>query len=111
MRLRPFLFAGLIAASLGGCTVRAHPVWVVDAAPPAARVTVVTPRPGYVWIEGRWEWIGGGWHWQPGWWVRERPGFVWIGGGWYHDGGHWRWRDGRWDRHPVVERPRVRDHR
>jgi len=73
---------------------------VVETAPPAAPVpsVVVSPQPGYVWMDGEWEWRNGEWAWVSGRWVLPPfPGAIWIHGtwyhgprGWYHSPGHWR---------------------
>lgn len=81
----------------------APPTTVVetDMAPPAApnETVVVSPGPGYVWINGDWQWNGVGWVWTAGRWVYPPwPGAVWIHGYWYrgpfggwrHVHGHWR---------------------
>ncbi len=100
--LRPALLAAAGALLLGACVVYprrevivrqppppvvveqpAYPVGteiVVDSAPPAPLVEVVTAPPavGYVWIPGAWEW-NGRWVWAAGRWAYPpRPGAVWV---------------------------------
>lgn len=65
--------------------------------PPPQQTVVVSPGPGYVWIDGEWEWnnrwvwVGGRWAYPP------RHGVVWISGrtwqdhrGWHYNRGCWR---------------------
>lgn len=65
--------------------------------PPPSETVVVSPGPGYIWIDGewvwngRWVWVGGHWGYPP------YAGAVWVHGywyhgsrGWYHSPGHWR---------------------
>jgi hypothetical protein len=107
------IHALVLALALGSatCVVRTRGAVVVGPAPPPPRVTVVEPRAGYVWIEGRWDWDGTAWVWSPGYWVAERTDHVWVQGVWIHvDGGH-RWRPGHWQPRPARPRGRVHDHR
>jgi hypothetical protein len=80
--------------------------------PPAPRVVrthVVSPGPGYVWIDGYWYPNGSRYAWHNGYWTRPPyEGALWIGP--RHDGqqyfeGHWEGggrqpvgHDHRWDR-------------
>jgi len=71
----------------------------VTQAPPAppAETVVVSPGPGYVWVDGEWVW-NGGWVWVGGHWgLPPYPHAVWVEGrwyrgpyGWHRDPGHWR---------------------
>ncbi len=74
---------------------------VVAEAPPAApptEVTVVTPGPDYVWVDGEWVWSGGTWIWIRGRWVfPPYPHAIWIRPhwvrgyyGWHRVPGCWR---------------------
>lgn len=64
---------------------------------PVETVTVVSPGPDYVWIDGEWVW-NGGWFWVGGHWgYPPHPHAIWIGGrswhdshGWHNSRGHWR---------------------
>ncbi len=55
----------------GSLTVRSNTP-VVYQEPPPPQNEVVSVRPGYVWIRGRWDWRGGQWVWVGGNWQRER---------------------------------------
>ena len=120
----------LAALLLPGCMVRASggayvsaPVAVVEVEeePPPPRVVVVQPRPGFIWIEGRWVRRGGRWDWNDGPYERVRSGHVWVQGRWERRGNRHVWVEGRWqgggdDRrehrdHRRDDRPVVRDHR
>lgn len=91
----------------------------VETEPPAPRVEYYDPRPGYVFIQGRWNWNGGQWVWMGGHWERERVGYYWEPGRWDHRGGRYVWVDGRWNsgggparvERREEHREEVRDHR
>jgi outer membrane lipoprotein SlyB len=65
--------------------------------PPVETVTVIAPRPGYVWVDGEWIWSGS-WVWVAGHWAYPpHPEAIWVRGdwgrgprGWYRSPGHWR---------------------
>jgi YXWGXW repeat-containing protein len=115
--------AALIAAmALGtGCVVRAHgrvsaPVAYVEVEeePPPPRVVVMpAPRPGFIWIEGRWTWSGGRYIWHDGYYERERVGSIYEQGRWERRGRGHVWVDGHWRGGGEVrdDGPGVRDHR
>jgi YXWGXW repeat-containing protein len=117
--------AGLCALPSIGCVVRGHaqvvapaPVAVVEVEeePPPPRAVVVETRPGFVWIEGRYERRGRQWAWIDGRWERERAGHVWVQGRWERRGNRHVWVEGRWEAHATVndhrgEGPVIRDHR
>jgi YXWGXW repeat-containing protein len=73
----------------------------VETAPPPARVVVVDPRPGYLWIDGRWDWSGGRWIWVDGYWDVARPGFAYVQGGWVRGPRGYVYRRGYWNRAPA----------
>jgi hypothetical protein len=122
------LLASLVAGA-SGCVVRAHghvgaPVAFVEVEeePPPPRVVVVDSRPGFVWIEGRWDRAGNRWAWRDGYWERERSGYVWEQGRWDRRGRGHVWVEGRWRSGgnaavytpPPANNgngPNVRDHR
>ena len=92
-------FALVSAFAATGCVVRAHgyvhgpppPVAVVEVEeePPPPRATVVEIRPGFVFIQGRWDRRGNRWAWRDGYWERERAGYQWDEGRWERRGrGH-----------------------
>jgi hypothetical protein len=105
------ILSGLILAAalaVGGCVVRGSggfyatgpDVVVVESDPPAPRVVVVPPaRPGFIWIDGRWDWRGGRWVWLDGRWEHERVGYVWAPGRWERRGRGHVWVEGRWNNH------------
>jgi hypothetical protein len=123
--LASLLFAGLLlpacmVSGTGGAYVTGPAVVVeVEEEPPPPRVVVVQPRPGFVWIEGRWTRRGGRWHWHDGHYERVRSGHVWVQGRWERRGNRHVWVEGRWQSggrhdhrdHRRDDRPRVRDHR
>jgi hypothetical protein len=85
-------------------------LYVTSASPPPPRYVEEPHRPGYVYIQGRWDNYNNGYVWREGYYVRERPGQVFVQGRWYADGGRWRWRDGYWDSRGYRERPYRRRH-
>ena len=85
--------AGLIL--LAGCTSRVY----VRLAPPPARVEVMSPRPGeiYVWVQGFWTWSDYAYVWSPGRWVRApHAPAVWIPGEWRKNRRGYYWVPGHW---------------
>jgi len=91
---------------MSGCTGEA--TYVVEDAPPPPREEVVTYRPGFVWVHGRWTHPGHRWVWEGGRYERERPNQVYVEGRWERRARGHVWVDGSWrDRGGVV----VRDHR
>jgi hypothetical protein len=71
---------------------------IVEEAPPAERVEVITASPGdgYFWIKGHWKWDGR-YIWESGHWeLRPRPAAVWIAGHW-EKRHHWHWIPGHWE--------------
>jgi hypothetical protein len=117
------MFGVLFTALATGCVVRgsAHvsaPIAVIEVEeePPPPRVIVVAPRPGFIWIEGRWVRGGGRWVWRDGYYERVRAGHVWRQGRWERRGRRHVWVEGRWARQDARDRrrdrgPQVRDHR
>lgn len=123
---------GLLATVGSACIVRARghvggPVVVVEEEPPPPRTVVVTTRPGYIWIDGRWDRQGSRWVWVNGYYERERAGYVWAPGRWERRGrghvyvqGSWRAggsggsynnNNGRGNAYGNSSGPAVRDHR
>ncbi len=51
------------------------------------------PRPGYVYVNGRYNWVNNNWAWQNGYYEAERPNSVYVQGYWQGN----RWYDGRWE--------------
>jgi hypothetical protein len=102
MRMAALVFVA--CASLAGCAGQAY---VVDQVPPA-RDEVVTLRPGYIWVQGRYmRGPRGNWIWRGGYYVRERPQYVYVQGRWERRGRGYVWIDGEWrPRGRVVVRER-----
>jgi WXXGXW repeat (2 copies) len=113
-----FVLAG---ALLGGCTggvmLDAHvrtPTYgvVITDAPPPPRYVEVAPRPGFVWIQGRWDYRGGRYVWMNGRWERERAGYYYAPGRWDRRGNGYVWVGGNWNRGAAREHRReVRQER
>ena len=118
--LASFLLVASVAAT--GCVVRAHgrvsapppAVYVeVEEEPPPPRQTVVEVRPGFVFIQGRWDRRGGQWVWRDGDWERQRAGHVWYEGRWERRGRRHVWVEGSWRASSSGPEGggRIRDHR
>jgi hypothetical protein len=61
-----------------GAYIRVDGGWITAgpvSVPPVLRVERWDPRPGFVWVRGRWEWRGD-WTWVPGHYERERSGYI-----------------------------------
>jgi len=107
----------LSAVALSGAAFSTIPVmtgcagqvgYVVEEDPPPPREEVVSYRPGFVWVHGRWTHPGSRWVWEGGRYERERANQVYVEGRWERRGHGHVWVDGGWhDRGGVV----VRDHR
>lgn len=130
MNRKTLLGLGFVAALAGGCMVHGSggayvsaPVAVVEveSEPPPPRVVHYEARPGFIWIEGRWNWRGGQWVWADGYYERERAGYVYAPGRWERRGRRHVWIEGRWNagargggREEYRDNrggPEVRDHR
>src|SRR5262245_14890796 len=105
--------AALAAAPAAVVRVKAHPVYVVDNAPPEPRAEPApAPRAGYVWVAGNWEHRGGRWVWRSGHWERTRAQYTWVDGHWEHRGNRYHWVEGYWAAAGAAPAPTVvvRDH-
>jgi len=127
MKLGSFAIVAALAAGSVGCVVRGHghirgPVAIVEVEeePPPPRVYVRDTRPGFVFIQGRWDRRGGRWDWRDGYWERERSGHRWEDGRWERRGRGHVWVEGRWSAGGSVngngnvrthDNGNVRDHR
>ena len=125
--LKTVSFALLVAMAGTGCVVRAHAYTpapsgevYVEEEPPAPRVWVTETRPGYIYLQGRWDRRGNQWAWSDGHWERERANERWNEGRWETRGNRHIYVQGRWEagggRREAPEPPRndgpvVRDHR
>jgi len=97
-RLHAFLLAAGLAAASAGCTMYGRAQLVSSTPPPPpARVISVEPRPGYAYIQGRWDLEGGRWVWRDGYWIRQRTGYVYDQGYWDRRGSGYVWVEGRWE--------------
>jgi hypothetical protein len=94
--------------------------WVDDvvvrptAAPPAPREEKFDPRPGFVYVRGRWDWRNGNWEWQPGRWEKERRGKHWREARWEQQNGAYVLVDGGWEDaalYPTAAPPAPREER
>jgi len=123
MKLGSFALVAALAAGSVGCVVRTHgrvsgPVAIVEVEeePPPPRVYVRDTRPGFVFIQGRWDRRGGRWVWRDGYWERQRAGSRWEDGRWERRGRGHVWVEGRWSADGGVRNNNngggnVRDHR
>ena len=85
----------------------------VEEEPPPPRQTVVEVRPGFVFVQGRWDRRGGQWVWMDGHWERERVGHMWVDGRWERRGRRHVWVEGSWRARSSgpANGPVIRDHR
>ena len=123
MTTSKILAAFILAAALaGGCVVRGRAgvytepgvVYVEEDPPPPRVVVVPSSRPGYIWIDGRWDYRGRQWVWLDGRYERERVGHVWAPGRWERRGRRRVWVEGRWNsggRGNGSVKVKNRDHR
>jgi hypothetical protein len=116
--LTTLAFATAIAAVAPACTLHAsgrlRPAVVVYDQPPPPRQVVVESRPGYIYVEGRWDWQNNNWVWVDGHYERQRMGHAWEQGHWERRGNAWHWIEGRWVAGGSMEGSGgviVRDHR
>lgn len=112
-----FLLVGALGVGAAGCVVRGSGYVSTPAVatvevyedPPPPRYVQVTPRAGYVWIDGRWDYRGGRYVWLDGRWERERSGYAYTQGYWQRRGRGHVWVEGRWSAGGSVRRDRDRD--
>jgi hypothetical protein len=107
---------GCMVRGSGGAYVSGPSVAVVEVEqePPPPRVVHYDSRPGFIYIQGRWNWSGGRWVWNDGYYERERSGYVYAPGRWERRGRRHVWVDGRWNSrggHNNSGGTEVRDHR
>lgn len=115
---------GCVVRGSGGAYISGPSVAVVEVEqePPPPRVVHVTARPGFIWIDGRWNWRGGRWVWMDGRYERQRVGHYYAPGRWERRGRGHVYVEGRWqaggNNHGRVQHnngrrngPAVRDHR
>lgn len=103
MSLRRLLSAlalsAAVASSVPACvvsgTARVRGT-VAYSQPPPPRDEYVETRPGFVWIQGRWDWQSNQWVWVDGRWERERRGYRYDRGQWVQRGSSWHWVEGNW---------------
>ena len=120
--LSSFGLAALLALPSVGCMVHGSggayvsaPVAVVEveSEPPPPRVVHYDTRPGFIYIEGRWNWSGGQWVWMDGYYERERVGYSYAPGRWERRGRRHVWVEGRWNAGAAarVDRAERREER
>ena len=113
MRLNKLLGAVLAAGAAMsvlpaiGCYGTTDAYYTYDE-PPAPREEVVTYRPGFIWIHGRWARDNDRWAWRSGYYERERPGYIYAEGRWERRGNRHVWINGGWRARGGVV---IRDHR
>jgi hypothetical protein len=66
-------------------------------APPPLREEKFAPRPGFVYIPGRWDWKDHRWAWMPGRWEKERAGKHWRPARWELRGKEYALVEGDWE--------------
>src|ERR1700704_2388936 len=100
--LRKFLAALLASGAaltaipaMTGCYA-SEGAYIVEDTPPPVREEVVTYRPGFIWIHGRWTRPGNRWAGRSGYYERERPSAVYVEGRWERRGRGHVWIDGGW---------------
>jgi hypothetical protein len=112
------LAAVLACSSLAvgpGCVARGgyRGTLVARSEPPPPRSVVVEERPGYVWVDGRWNWDDGAgeWVWYDGYYEPQRPGYYYESGRWDHRGEGYVYVQPRWvNRSNPRAYVRVNDH-
>jgi hypothetical protein len=87
------LTAGVMLAPLSGFAADSFPT---EPPPPNQAERVPPPQLGQVWDAGHWDWNGHAYSWRRGSWRDARPGFHWVddkweqmGDQWHHVAGHW----------------------
>jgi hypothetical protein len=128
--MRSQLYRWLVITGLAGATLLAVPT-VASAqpdvrdhrhdrddrpreAPPPLREERVAPRPGFVWLNGRWDWRHGKWEWMAGRYEKEHPGKHWRDARWEMRDGGYVLVDGDWidaGIRPTVAPPPLREER
>ena len=122
MNRKTLLGLGFVAALAGGCMVHGSggayvsgpsvAVVEVESEPPPPRVVHYDTRPGFIYIDGRWDWRGGQWVWADGYYERERVGYIYAPGRWERRGRRHVWVEGRWNAGArAVGREEYRDNR
>ncbi len=117
------MLVALLGAGAAGCVVRGSghvsaPVAMVEVyeEPPPPRVVTVSQRPGFIWIDGRWDHRGGRYVWMDGRYERQRANSSYQQGRWERRGRGHVWVEGRWGAGGGrggrdMDRDGVRDHR
>jgi hypothetical protein len=81
---------------------------LVGVAPPPPRFERMPgPRPGPIWVPGRWPWAGNAYAWRGGYWQAARPDYDYVPGRWVRADGGWRWMEGDWRRGAYERRERY----
>ena len=85
------VFSGCDHAAIGVTYVSTPPP------PPMMEPVIVSPGPGYVWVQGYQTWNGNRYVWVPGHWESRPMGMHrWVAGHWRHNGHGWYWVPGHW---------------
>jgi hypothetical protein len=78
-------------------------------APPPPQNETSAPKPGFLWIPGKWEWRKTKYEWIAGHYERERAGKKWRAGRWDKDGDRYKYVEGDWvDEGAPTDPPRPR---
>ncbi|HEU0209427.1 MAG TPA: YXWGXW repeat-containing protein [Candidatus Udaeobacter sp.] len=99
MKLRSFIFALFLFATLPLASSFAQVDLSVNVAPPVLPVyeQPPAPAPGYIWTPGYWGWATGGYYWVPGVWVAPpRVGLLWTPAWWGWNNGAYIFHAGYW---------------
>ena len=98
-------------ATLAQVSVNINVPGLVTLAPPAPRFEPMPgPRPGQVWVPGRWIWTGHAYDWRVGYWQPARADYAYVPGRWIRADGGYRWVEGDW-KHAGRHRRHDRDER
>lgn len=104
----PVVALGSTHVAIGLTIGRPAPI-IVREAPPrrVAEAVVVSPGPGYVWVDGHYAWANAQWVWVPGAWMQPpQPGAVWVAGVW--DETTRAWTESHWEiAQPTSPPPAV----
>ncbi|HEX3627703.1 MAG TPA: hypothetical protein VH280_20025 [Verrucomicrobiae bacterium] len=88
--------AACLALFAGCVTEQAPPPGPESPPPPETEVIPPQPNVTFVWTPGFWDWQGR-WIWRSGYWgPRPRPGAVWVQGRWVHHGHRDVWVRPHW---------------
>jgi WXXGXW repeat (2 copies) len=99
MKLTSVILGTVVSLTLAAPMASAAVVYIAPREPPPEVIVERPgPRPGYVWVGGRYEWRERRYVWHHGHYARERHGWAWHEGGWERRGDYYRWHRGGWRR-------------